>query len=295
VTFAFIDAEKASFPIAFMCDRLGVSRAGYYAWRARQVTPTPRMAAEVELTATIREIHAASRGTYGVPRVTAELRLGIGRPVNRKRVARLMASAGLQGLTRRKGWRRAKQDTVAFAEDLVARSFRPDRPDVLWVADITQHPTREGWVYCAVVIDAYSRLVVGHAIADHLRTELVIDAFDVANWRRRPAPGTIFHSDHGSQYVAWAFGRRLREAGLLASMGSVGDALDNAVAESFFASMQTELLDRRRIWDSRTQLANAMFEWIEVFYNRQRRHSTLGYKTPVDYDRTRPTAPAVAA
>jgi putative transposase len=148
----------------------------------------------------------------------------------------------------------------------MARSFRPGGPDQLWVADVTQHPTREGWVYCAVVIDAYSRLVVGHAIADHLRTELVIDAFDVANWRRRPAPGTIFHSDHGSQYVAWAFGRRLREAGLLASMGSVGDAF-----------------------------AHAMFEWIEVFSDRQRRHSTLDYKTPVDYDRTRPTAPAVAA
>jgi putative transposase len=146
------------------------------------------MVADVELTATIREIHAASRGTYGVPRVTAELRLGLGRPVNRKRVARLMASAGLQGLTRRKGWRRAKPDTVVFADDLVARSFRPAGPDQLWVADVTQHPTREGWVYCAVVIDAYSRLVVGHAIADHLRTELVIDAFEVANWRRRPAP-----------------------------------------------------------------------------------------------------------
>jgi putative transposase len=181
VTFKFIDAEKASFPVAFMCERLGVSRAGYYAWRARQATPTLRMVADVELTATIREIHAASRGTYGVPRVTAELRLGLGRPVNRKRVARLMAAAGLQGLTRRKGWRRAKPDTVVFADDLVARSFRPGGPDQLWVADVTQHPTREGWVYCAVVIDAYSRLVVGHAIADHLRTELVIGAFDVAN------------------------------------------------------------------------------------------------------------------
>ncbi len=253
------------------------------------------MVGDVELTATIREIHATSRGTYGVPRVTAELRLGLGWPVNRKRVARLMAAAGLQGLTRRKGWRRAKPDTVVFADDLVARSFRPAGPDELWDADITQHPTREGWVYCAVVIDAYSRLVVGHAIADHLRTELVIDTFDVAHWRRRPAPGTIFHSDHGSQYVAWAFGRRLRKAGLLASMGSVGDALDNAGAESFFASMQIEFLDRRRSRDSRTQLANAMFEWIEVFYNRQRRHLTLDYKTPVDYDRTRPTAPAVAA
>ena len=214
------------------------------------------------------------------------------RPVNRKRVARLMAAAGLQGLTRRKGWRRAKPDTVAFADDLAARSFRPGGPDHLRVADVTQHPTP--WVL-AVVIDAYSRLVVGHAIADHLRTELVIDAFDVANWRRRPAPGTIFHSDHGPQYVAWAFGRRLRAAGLLASTGSVGNALDNAVAESFFASMQTEPLDRRRTWNSRTQLANAMFEWIEVFSDRQRRHSTLDYKTPVDYDRTRPTAPAVAA
>ena len=179
-----------------------------------------------------------------------------------------------------------------FPCDLVARSFQPNRPVELWVADITQHPTREGWVYCSIATCAYSRLVVGHTVADQLRTEFVIDAFDVANWRRRPAPGTILHSGHGSQNVAWAFGRRLREAGLPASMGNVGDALDNAVAESFFASMQTELLDCHRIWDSRTQLANAMFEWIEVFYNRQRRHSTLGYKTPVDYDSTRPTAPA---
>jgi putative transposase len=219
---------------------------------------------------------------------------GFGRPVNRERVARLMASAGLQGLTRRKGCRRAKPDTVVFADDLVGRSFRPVGPDEVWVVDITQHRIGEGWVPCGVVIDAYSRLIVGRAIADHLRTELVIDAFDVANWRR-PAPCTIIHSDHVRPDVAWAFGQRLREAGLLASMGSVDGALDDTVAESFFTSMPIELLDRRRTLDRRIQLANAMLEWIGVFCNGQRRHSTLDHKAPVDVDSDGPTAPAVPA
>jgi transposase InsO family protein len=189
--------ELASFPVAFMCDRLGMSPAGYDAGRARRATPTPRMVGDLELTATIREIHGASQGTFGVSRVTAELRLGLGRPVNRKCVVRQMAAAGLQVLTRCKGWRRGKPDTVAFADDLVARSFRSDRPDELWFAGITQHPPGS-WVYCAVVMDSYFRLLVGHATQLHLRTELVMNAFDVANWRRRPArhdhPATTYRS-----------------------------------------------------------------------------------------------------
>lgn len=295
MTFAFIHAERARFPIAFMCDRLGVSRSGYYDWAARLEQPSAKQLDDQQLTETITEIHRQSRGTYGSPRVTAELRMGLGMTVNRKRVERLMARAGLQGVTRRRRHRTAKRDPATISDDLVKRQFRPDGPDQLWVADITQHPTDEGWIYCAVVIDAWSRLVVGHAIGDHLRTELVVDALDTARWRRQPDPGLVFHSDHGTQYTSWTFGRRLREAGLLGSMGTVGDALDNAVAESFFASLQTELLDRPDRWPTRTGLANAIFEWIEVFYNRDRRHSTLGYLNPSDYDQRRPTAPAEAA
>jgi putative transposase len=199
-----------------------------------------------------------------------------------------MRARGLQGITRRRrhGCTRSRPD--ARSEDLVQRQFRPNSPDRLWVQDITQHPTREGWVYLAVVIDAWSRRVVGWSIADHLRAELVVDALEMARLRRRPT-GTIAHSDHGCQYTSWVFGQRLRAAGLMGSMGSVGDALDNAVAESFFASLQCELLDRHT-WPTRAELARAMFHWIEAFYNPLRRHSTLGYLSPVDYENT--TAPA---
>lgn len=162
----------------------------------------------------------------------------------------------------------------------------------MWVADITEHPTREGKVYCAVVLDAWNRQVVGQSIADHLRAELVVDALDLACWRQKPIAGqTVHHSDHGTQSTSWAFGQRLRHAGLLGSMGTVGDALDNAVAESFFATMQTELLDRR-VWDTRTQLAQAIFEWIEVFDNQQRRHSTLEMLDPLTYAHDAATRPA---
>ena len=165
------------------------------------------------------------------------------------------------------------------------RQFRPAGPDRLWVQDVTQHCTGEGWVYLAVVIDAWSRRVVGWSIADHMRAELVADAIDMATLRRRPPVGAIAHSDHGSNYCSWVFGQRLRRAGLLGSMGTVGDALDNAVAESFFASLQCELLDRHQ-WPTRAGLARAMFHWIEAFYNPTRRHSTLGYLSPVDFEAT---------
>jgi putative transposase len=237
-----------------------VSPAGFYEWQQRQVCPSPRARADAELAATIREIHRLSRGTYGAPRVWADLRLGAGIRVSRKRVERLMRQASLQGISRRKKGCTRRRPADLPAEDLVHRQFRADGPDRLWVADITEHPTREGKVYAAVVIDAWSRRVVGLSIADHLRTELVCDALDAAIWRRRPRKGsTVVHSDHGCQYTAWTFGQRLRQAGLLGSMGTVGDALDNAVAESFFASLQTELLDRRT-WDNRQQAAQAIFE-----------------------------------
>jgi putative transposase len=239
------------------------------------------------LTATIVEIHRQSRGTYGSPRVHAELRLGLGVSVNRKRIERLMREAGLQGVYRRRrpGCTRRDQDAIP-SDDLVNRRFSVDGPDRLWVSDITEHPTATGRVYLAVVLDAWSRRVVGTAIADHLRAELVVDALQTAIWRRNQPEGTIVHSDHGTQYTSWAFGRRLRAAGLLGSMGSVGDAYDNAIAESFFGTLQLELLDPHH-WQSRDQLAAAIFEWIECFYNPRRRHSSIGMLSPIDYEATR--------
>jgi putative transposase len=296
VTFAFIAAEKASdpaMPIAWACRTLGVSTSGYYDWCRAQREPCARRRRDDELRSVIREIHVRSRGTYGAPRVHAELALGQGIRIGRKRVERLMRAEGLHGVTRRRRRGLTRRDAAAVPnDDLVARRFSPAGPNQLWVADITEHPTSEGRVYCAVVIDAWNRQVVGHSIADHLRAELVVDALDLACWRQRPIAGqTVHHSDHGTQYTSWAFGQRLRHAGLLGSMGSVGDALDNAVAESFFATLQTELLDRHH-WATRTQLAQAIFEWIEVFYNQQRRHSTLGMVDPVTYAQTHPTGSA---
>jgi putative transposase len=284
--YTFIVDRCADLPVDACCRTLKVSRSAFHAWKHQQANPTPRMLADRELGDLIGKIHDQSFGTYGVPRVTAELRLGLGRRVNHKRVERIMREHGLQGVTRR---RRAKGCTRSRAgdprsDDLVHRQFRPTGPDRLWVQDITQHRTGEGWVYLAVVIDAWSRRVVGWSIADHLRAELVADALEMARLRRHPSQ-TVVHSDHGSQYTSWVFGQRLRKAGLFGSMGTVGDALDNAVAESFFASLQCELLDRHR-WNTRADLARAMFHYIEAFYNPTRRHSTLGYLSPVDFETT---------
>jgi putative transposase len=296
VTFSFIAAEKAVDPkmnIAWACRTLGVSTSGLYDWQRSQAEPCRRHREDAELRSTIREVHRQSRGTYGAPRVHAELRLGLGIRVGRKRVERLMRAEGLQGVTRRRRHGLTKRDAAAIPnDDLVARQFRPHGPNELWVADITEHPSDEGRVYVAVVIDAWNRQVIGQSIADHLRAELVVDALDMACWRSHPVAGqTVHHADHGTQYTSWAFGQRLRQAGLLGSMGTVGDALDNAVAESFFATLQTELLDRHH-WTSRRQLAQAIFEWIEVFYNQQRRHSTLGMLDPVSYATAAQNAPA---
>jgi putative transposase len=240
------------------------------------------------LTTTIIEIYRQSRGTYGAPRVHAELRLGAGIRVGRKRVARLMRHAGIEGAYRRRRRGCTRRDPHAIpSEDLVNRQFTVDAPNKLWVSDITEHPTDTGKVYLGVVLDAWSRRVIGWSIADHLRAELVVDALQMAIWRRQPPRDqTVCHSDHGTQYTSWAFGKRLRAAGLLGSMGSVGDAYDNAVAESFFGTLQLELLDRQPRWASREQLTSAIFEWIECFYNPQRRHSFVGMLSPVDYEAT---------
>jgi putative transposase len=283
--YAFIVERCADLPLEQCVRTMKVSRSAFYAWRHQLANPTPRMLADADLGALVSKIHDQSFGTYGYRRATAELRLGLGRHVNHKRVERLMRERGLAGVTRRrkgKGCTRSRA-TDPRSDDLVHRQFRPDRPDRLWVQDVTQHRSGEGWVYLAVVIDAWSRRVVGWSIADHMRAELVADAIDMATLRRQPPQGAIAHSDHGSNYCSWVFGQRLRAAGLLGSMGTIGDALDNAVAESFFASLQCELLDRHT-WPTRAGLARAMFGWIETFYNPTRRHSTLGYLSPVDYE-----------
>lgn len=239
----------------------------------------------------IREIHEDSRGTYGWPRVHAELTLGVGEQINHKRVRRLMRQAGLQGLYRRRRRGCTVRDLADQpAADLVNRAFKAEGPDRLWVTDITEHPTLEGKVYCAAVMDVYSRRIVGWSIAEHMRAELVVDALGMATLRREPASGrTILHSDHGSQYTAWSFGKRLEAAGILPSMGSVGDCYDNAMMESFWGTMQLELLDSRT-WKTRRELANAIFEWIECWYNPKRRHSSIGMRSPAEFE-TRHTPP----
>ncbi|MDQ4037202.1 MAG: IS3 family transposase, partial [Actinomycetota bacterium] len=258
-------------PAAVTCRVLQVSRSGYYDWASRR--PSARDNEDAYLLDVIIDVHRAARGTYGARRVHAELTLGRRLSVGRGRVERLMRCHRLAGVHRRR-WRHP-HPALATWPDRVQRRFVADAPDRLWVTDITQHRTAEGWVYATVVLDVFSRRVVGWSIADHLRTELVIDALDMARWRRKPAV-TIVHSDRGTQYTSWLFGTRLREAGLMGSMGKVACAYDNSLMESFFGSLQIELLDRRN-WPTRADLANAIFEWIEAFYNPLRRHSALDY------------------
>ena len=220
----------------------------------------------------------------------AELVLGLGEQVNRKRVARLMRQAGLQGIYRRKG--RKNLVNAATEEDLVHRQFQVDALDRLWLTDITEHPTAEGKLYCAAVMDACSRRIIGWSIDVSQKTELVIDALGMAILRRCPTEkDTILHSDHDTQYTSWAFGKRPREARLPGSMGTVGDCYDNSMMESFWGTLQLELLDRKA-WKSRKELANAIFEWIECWYNPERRHSGIGMLSPVDFEtRLRPPDP----
>jgi putative transposase len=278
-----ISAEKARFPVSLQCELLGVSRSGYYEWLRRG--PSDREIADELLTAKIREIHKRARGVYGARRVHAELRLGHGIKVSRKRVERLMRRAGISGLvTRKRGRTTVRVPGVRVADDLVRRGFRPVDPNVLWVADITYLSTWEGWLYLAAVQDAFSRTIVGWSMENHMRAELVTDALGMGLSRRRPEAGLIHHSDQGSQYVSLAFGQQARDAGIAVSMGSKGDCFDNAVAESFFATLKKELVYREGPWPTRSALTSAIFEWIEVFYNRERRHSTLGYLSPEQYE-----------
>jgi putative transposase len=275
-------AEKARTPVSMACELLGVSTSGFYAWASR--APSDRALSDAWLIARIKAVHAENRGVYGSRRVTAELRLGEGVVVSRKRVQRLMRAAGLSGLVARKRGRTTiRVPGVRVADDLVERRFRPEARDILWVADITYLRTWEGWVYLAAVQDAYSRRIVGWSMADHMRAELVVDALQMALHRRRPAPGLVHHSDQGSQFVSLAFGQKARDADIAVSMGSTGCAYDNAVAESFFATLKNELVHRRS-WPTRRELISEVFEFVEGFYNTTRRHSTLGYLSPAQFE-----------
>lgn len=278
----FIEAEKANHAVATLCRVLGVSRSGYYARRDRP--PCARAEDDQALDVQIRAIHTASRGTYGTPRVHAALR-ATGIRCGRKRVARLLRIAGLHGCHRRSGTITTRRSMDALpVDDRVQRDFTAPAPNRLWVADITYIPTWMGFLYLAVVLDVFSRRVVGWAMADHLRTELVVDALEMAIARRKPEAGIIHHSDHGSQYTSLAFGQRLHETGILASRGSRGDCYDNALMESFFATVECELLDGRAFPTHRAA-RTALFDFIEGFYNIERRHSALGYCSPMEYER----------
>jgi len=283
MTYIFIARACDDLPVAARCRVMRVSKSGFYAWQGDPVRE--KDLDDAYLCNTIVDIWTMSRRSYGSPRVHAELKLGQGVRCSRKRVERLMRQAQIAGIHRRRRGGCTRRDLEAQpSDDLVQRAFDPAEPDRLWVMDVTEHPTGDGKAYLAVVLDAFSRRVVGWSIADHMRSELVVDALQMAIWRRRPPPGqTIAHSDHGSTYTSWAFGRRLRGNGLLGSMGSIGDCFDNSVAESFFGTLQLELLDEHR-WETRRQLAQAIFEWIEAWYNPRRRHSYCQMLSPVDYE-----------
>ena len=274
-------ANQAHHRVATMCRVLGVSASGYYAWRGRG--RSRRAERDEELRGTVRTIHKESGGTYGVPRVHAELHRR-GCRVSRKRVARLMRETGLAGVSRRTGTRTTRREPGHRAPpDRVERVFQADAPNCIWVADITYVPTWAGFLYLAVVLDVFSRKVVGWAMANHLRTELVLEALNMAIAQRRPE-GVIHHSDKGAQYTSLAFGKRCREMGIVTSTGSAGDCYDNAMAESFFATLECELIDRRS-FRTHAEARMAIFAFLESWYNPRRLHSALGYLSPNEFER----------
>lgn len=266
-------------PVQLAARVLGVSESGYYECRGRG--PSAREVRHALLTDVIREVHLASRGTYGARRVHAELTLGRGLVVSHGTVELLMHRADIQGVTGRPRWRRGRPDLLA--RDLVDRQFTRGGPNQLWVTDITEHHTREGKLYCAVVLDVYSRRVVGWSIDASPTAALVTNALGMAIDSRRPPTGAIIHSDQGVQFGSWAFTDRAKASGLVPSMGSVGDCFDNSMIEAFWSRMQVELLDRQS-WRTRIELANAIFEYLEIWHNRRRRHSALGWVSPLEFE-----------
>jgi putative transposase len=277
-----VKVNQATHPVGVLCRTLKISRSGYYAWVARPMCARRRE--DLQLTATIASIHRRSKETYGAPMIRAELADEHLLRVGQKRVARLMREAGLRGATLRRRYVPMLPDPAADRpSDLVDRKFYADGPNRLWVADITYIPTWSGFLYLAMVLDVYSRRIVGWSMETHLKTELIVAALDMAVTQRRP-DAVIHHSDRGCQYTSYAFGKRCREAGVMPSVGSAGDAYDNAMAESFFATLERELLNRRR-FKSQAEAKMAVFEYIEGWYNLHRRHSALGYRSPVNFER----------
>jgi putative transposase len=281
--FRLIEAERAQHSVSLLCNVVGVTRAGFYAWRRCPVSA--RELRDRELCELIRKAFSASRETYGAPRIQAELQDVNGVRVSRKRVARLMHRLGIEGVSRRgkRPLTTKRAEAAPAASDLVRRRFQAPGPDRLWVADITYVPTWEGYLFLASVLDAWSRRCVGWSMRNDLRAELVLDALGMAVTRRRPERGLIHHSDRGSQYTSLGFGKTLTDAGILQSIGRRGDAFDNAVAESFFATLETELFDRRT-FKNRDQARLEIFDFIEGFYNPHRRHSALGYLSPERFE-----------
>jgi putative transposase len=276
-----VNANQADVSVRTMCRVLQVSTSGYYAWRER--APSQRAIDNAVLTERIRAVHAASDATYGMPRVRAEL-IDQGLKVSRQRVARLMRCAGIRGVSRRRGFvvTTQRDERVRPAPDLVKREFKAEAANQLWVADMTYVPTWAGFIYLAVVLDVWSRRIVGWAIGEQMTAELVLAALNMALQQRKPK-GVIHHSDQGSQYTSIAFGQRCEKMGVRPSMGTVGDAYDNAMAESFFATLECELIDRRS-WPTKTDARMALFSYIEGWYNPRRRHSALGQMSPANFE-----------
>ncbi|AHG88076.1 Integrase catalytic region [Gemmatirosa kalamazoonensis] len=287
--YACITRHRDSYPVRLMCRVLAVAPSGYYAWR-RGASPTAHALADEVLLARVRVAHRESRGTYGAPRVHQELRAQAVR-VGKKRVARLMRADGLVGRVRRRGGVRTTHSAHArpIAPNVLARQFAvhdgdaPRALDRVWVSDVTYVPTRAGWLYLATVLDLASRRVIGWAMRDTLEVDLALAALRMALGARRPAPGLVHHSDRGVQYASAEYQALLTQHRLVASMSRKGDCWDNAVAESFFATLELELITRSD-WRTRDEARRAIFRYIETWYNRQRRHSTLGYLSPAQYE-----------
>jgi transposase InsO family protein len=292
VRFAFVEAEKVSYPVSVLCRVLEVSRTGFYAWVRRP--PSAQATADQQLGVRVVAIHRRSRGTYGAPRVHAELQAE-GTRTSRKRVARLMRRHQVAG-RRPTRWRRTTDSRHghAIAPNRLARRFTVDAPNRVWVADLTYIWTWEGWLYLAVIVDLFARRVVGWALADHLRTDLALDALRMAVGRRRPPAGLVHHSDRGVQYASEAYRTALDHADMVSSMSRKADCWDNAVAESFFGTVKTELIEREP-WATRRQARAATIDYIEGFYNSRRRHSFLGYRSPLEFEHVCETAKGAAA